>query len=609
MHIAALGFQLFGGYTFASVAERARRDDHCRRRAVHAAECDADLAVRRPVKDLCRVDIAAGALAVDGDYHVAGLDAEAATVGRAAGNDVFHHPTVRRSLRLVSHSQVRRHHVPADRRRLARPFLAGILVGVEAQVRGVEFSEDHVHDADENGVARGVSGRIEESFADGRPGRAMGVRVVVQVAYARPRRPERQFLVVLVVGVLVDVEAHHVGADCGQVVDYPQDAVVFFDPAARDADHVGEFFALEFVRNADDVSALVGCDVGDGARVPAEERESGGSLDGAHAVREVFEFDFDGASAAGAGRHFEGGVAVRVCGVFAYDFPRRVEFVYVGFDFLGFAVEVYVAQELAATVLRALGNESDEFAVGAPGRFAVVLEVAREVVWFARAVGGDNPHVVVGEFVGDLGGNPLAVWAPGVGAAFGGGRALGDYGAVRVGEGEHAARVVPRQARAVRRNRKAQALGTLVHDCRAAEGGVLPPGLHGVFRLCLHDARGVAAVASIVESGAVRREGAFALVRSRVAVDERGLAYHGVHDIQVAARGERDLRTVVAERDVARRVVVPARLVAAALGVASLHVAGFGLEQNLHRFCRWIRRVEAPEVETLAEHHRLAVGG
>ena len=93
----------------------------------------------------------------------------------------------------------------------------------------------------------------------------------------------------------------------------------------------------------------------------------------------------------------------------------------------------------------------------------------------------------------------------------------------------------------------------------------------------------------------------------RGAMHERRLADDGIHHIKVAAGREGNLHAVVAEGDVAVGVVVPAKLVAAALHFAACDIAGLRLQQYDLRTGFGAGGVESPEVELLAEDHGLAV--
>ena len=453
-----------------------------------------------------------------------------------------------------------------------------------------------------------MADRLDEAAADLRPVGAVRVRVVVEVADARPRRAERQFLVVLVDGVLVDVERQRAVVDRRPPVHHPQDAIALLHPSARRADAVEEPHRLEVVGDVDGVRLAPGAGERQRARVPAEERQRRLHGERVHALGEVGEVGRRFRRVAEVvAREVQPRVALGVDGVVADDLARAVVVVDVGFDFLQGAVEVDVAQVAPVADLRQLRDERDDLAVGAPRRLAVVLEVARQVERRAGAVRRENPDVVVGELVRQLGGDPLAVGAPRVQAALRRVRPAADDRAVGVREGEDAARVLPGEARAVGRDGQRHAVPVGRDDRRLAEVGVLPPGLGRVLRLGLDDGDAVAAVREEVERAAVGREDALALVRARLAVHERRLADDRVHHEEVAARRERDLRAVVAERDVAVGVVVPARVVAAALRRAALDVARAGTEDDALGRLRRIRRVEAPEVELLAEDERAPV--
>ena len=502
---------------------------------------------------------------------------------------------------------MRRHLVPAVGRRLAGPLLVAVLVRVEAEVRRVELAEDHVHDADEDRIARRVADGVQEAIADAGPVRPVGLGVVVEVADARPGRPEAQFLIVLVIRVLIDVEAQLPLADRRQAVDHPEDLVVLADPVARHAGTGEELLAGQAVGHVHRVRPGTRR-IRDRPRVPAEERVCGADLDGAHALGQIGEVDDRALGRAEAlARQVQRGIAVRVRRIVADRLPRTVQLVVVGLDLLERTVEVDVAQVLAVADLGPLGDEGDDLPVRTPRRFAVVLEVAGEIVRLGGAVRRDQPDVEVRELVRQLGDDPLAVGTPGVAAALRGLRSDGEHLPVRRREREDAARILPGEARAVGTDAQRRTLGPRRDKRRLAEAGVLPPRLERILRLGLHHLRRVAAVAQVVERLAVRREDALAFMRPRLAVHERRLADDRVHHVEVATRRESDLRAVVAERDVAVGVVVPARVIAPALRRPALGVARLGLEEDALGRDLGIRRVEAPEVELLAEEHRPSV--
>ena len=77
----------------------------------------------------------------------------AEAVRRTARDHVADDPPVRRIRPLIPQTQMRRHLVPAHGRRLPRPFAIAVVIRIEAEMRGVEFAQHHVHDADEHRVA------------------------------------------------------------------------------------------------------------------------------------------------------------------------------------------------------------------------------------------------------------------------------------------------------------------------------------------------------------------------------------------------------------------------------------------------------------------------
>ena len=408
---------------------------------------------------------------------------------------------------------------------------------------------------------------------------------------------------------MVDVKLKLPFAYGWQVSDHPKHAVAALNPSPWHAGAREEPFTVKPVGYMHHIGLTALIHVGYCARIPAEEGHSGVDTNRADAIRKVGEVD--GQSFARHkmfARQIQVGVALAIGGVVAYRPSRLVKLVDVCLKLFDRLVEINIAQEFAVADFWALRDERHHLAVRTPGRFAVVLEVARKVVRCALSIHRHQPDVGIGELVRQLRNDPAPVRAPCIATSRCRCRTAAKPHSVGCREGEHSARIMPCEARSVRTDGKAYALSRFAGYYGLDEGRVLPPWLRWVFRFGLYHIACVALIAQIVERAPVGREGTFALVGAGSALNQRRLADDRIHYIKVASCGECDLHSVVAEGHISVGVVVPAKLVATTFYVASGHIAGFRPEVDDLWRRRGVRRVEAPEVELLAEYHDSSVG-